>query len=112
MARFYGEIGYADCIESPADSGIWIDVITEFPCFGDIVRSTKKYDGAEKLNGEISINNSVSIIVDQQAIKHFFNIKYLRWEGNLWTINSIEVQSPRLILSLGSVYNGPTPSAP
>ena len=109
MARFYGEVGYGDSIENPADSGVWVDHITEFPYTGDVIRNTRKLDDGESLNSNISVNNSISILADQYAIDHFFTIKYVRWAGVLWTVTSVEVRSPRLILSLGSVYNGPTP---
>lgn len=112
MARFYGEVGYADSVESPANSGIWKDVITEYSYFGDVIRNTRKLDTGDKLNNDISVGNSISILADQQAINHFFKIKYIRWMGVLWTVDDVEVQSPRLILRLGSVYNGPTPTAP
>jgi hypothetical protein len=34
--------------------------------------------------------------------------------GTLWTVSDVEVQSPRLLLRLGGVYNGPraAPSSP
>jgi hypothetical protein len=108
MAKFYGIIGYGDAIEDPADSGIWIDDITEISYFGDVVRNTAKFDKGEKINNDISVGNSISVIADQYAIDHFFKIKYVSWAGVLWTVTSVEVQHPRLILSIGSVYNGPT----
>lgn len=109
MARFYGEVGYGDTVESPAGSGVWKDTITEIAYFGDVIRNTRKLDSGEKLNEDISVSNSISIVADDQAIKHFFKIKYVRWAGTLWTVTNVEVKSPRLVLSLGSVYNGPTP---
>jgi len=109
VAKFYGEIGYGESIETPADSGIWVDTITEYSYYGDVVRNTRYLQSEENLNGDISVQNSISVIADQQAIDHFFKIKYVRWAGVLWTVTSVEVQSPRLILSLGRVYNGPTP---
>lgn len=112
MARFYGEVGYANSIETPAGSGIWKDVITEYSYFGDVVRNTRKLDSGDKLNEDISVNNSISIVADQQAVDNIFNIRYIRWMSALWTVTNVEVQHPRLILSLGSVYNGPTPTAP
>ena len=108
MARFYGEVGYANTVESPVDSGIWIDSITEYSYYGDVIRNTRKLDSGENLNNDVSVNNSISIIADEFAIEHFFNIRYVRWSGVLWTVTNIDVQSPRLILNLGSVYNGPT----
>lgn len=109
MARFHGEVGYGDTLETPPDSGVWVDSITETLYFGDVIRNTRKLESGETLNDDITVGNSISIVADDYAIKHFFKIKYVRWEGVLWTVTSVEVRSPRLILSLGSVYNGPTP---
>lgn len=109
MAKFYDKVGYGVSVESPAGSGIWVDEITEYSYFGDVIRNTRKLDNGESLNNDITVNNSISIVADQYAIEHFFLIKYVRWAGVLWTVTNVEVRSPRLILSLGSVYNGPTP---
>jgi len=84
-------------------------VITEFHYTGDVIRNTRKLEPGESVNNDITVSNSISVIADQHAIEHFFMIKYVRWMGALWTVTSVEVKSPRLILSLGSVYNGPTP---
>jgi len=109
MARFFGAVGYADSLETPENSGVWVDGISESLYFGDVIRNTRKLEPGEGLNDDISVGNSISIIADEYAIKHFFKIKYVQWEGVLWTVTNVEVKSPRLILSLGSVYNGPTP---
>lgn len=108
MAKFYDAVGYGETIESPADSGIWVDQITEVKYYGDVIRNTRRLEEGESLNNDISVGNSISIVADQYAIEHFTLIKYVRWAGVLWTVTSVEVRSPRLILSLGSVYNGPT----
>ena len=108
MARFYGVVGYGNTVENPVGSGIWEDQITEVSYYGDVVRNTRKLDEGENLNNDISVQNSISIVADQYAIEHFFLIKYVQWAGTLWTVTSVEVQSPRLLLRLGSVYNGPT----
>jgi len=115
MARFYGPVGYGEAVESPANSGIWVDVITEYSYYGDVTRTSRKNDSTENLNADITVSNSISIVVDQYAAKHFSKIKYVEWNGTRWTVDNVEVQAPRLILRLGSVYNGPTyipPSSP
>lgn len=109
MARFFGEVGYGESVEDPPGSGKWVDQITEFPYRGDVIRNVRNLQTADKLNDDITVSNSISIVADQYAVDHFFNIKYVRWAGALWTVTGVEVQSPRLILTLGSVYNGPTP---
>jgi hypothetical protein len=101
-------VGYGVTVESPPDSGVWIDQITEMSYYGDVIRNTRKLTEGEQLNSDISVVNSISIVADEYAIEHFFLIKYIRWAGVLWTVTNVEVRSPRLILSLGSVYNGPT----
>jgi hypothetical protein len=109
MARFFGEVGYGDSVETPINSGVWVDVITEFPYQGDVIRNTRKLEEGESVNADITVGNSISVVADEYAFEHFFKIKYVRWAGVLWTVTMVEVRSPRLILSLGSVYNGPTP---
>ena len=108
MARFHGEVGYGVSAEDPPSSGVWKDSITEIAYFGDVVRNTRNRNDGEKVNTDITVSNSISIVADEYALNHFFNIKYVRWAGVLWTVTSVEVQSPRLILSLGEVYNGVT----
>jgi hypothetical protein len=105
MAKFYGQVGYGYSEETTP--GVWEDVITEKPYYGDVIRNTRKLESGESLNNDISVGNSISLIADEYANQHFFNIKYVRWAGVLWTVSTVEVKSPRLILSLGSVYNGP-----
>lgn len=112
MARYFGKIGYGETIESPEDSGVWLDEITEYSYYGDVIQNIRRLDEVEKLNNDISVGNSISIVADQYAIEHFFAIRYVEWAGALWTVTSVEVKSPRLLLRLGSVYNGPPPAAP
>lgn len=107
MARFYGEIGYGESQEVPAGSGVWVDQITEIAYFGDVVRNTARLESSETLNHNILTGNSISVVADEYAFKHFFNIKYIKWEGVAWSVDTVEVRSPRLIINLGEVYNGP-----
>lgn len=112
MAKFYGEVGYGWTVESPAGSGVWVDNIVEVHYYGDVVRNTRQLREGENLNNDLSVNNSISIVADAYANEHFFAIRYIRWAGALWTVTEVEVQSPRLLLRLGGVYNGPTYTAP
>lgn len=108
MAKFYGEIGYGETVETPAGSGIHELVITERTYIGDVVRNVRKVQPGEDLNSDLSVDNSISIVADPYASQHIFAIRYVRWMGVLWTVPTVEVQSPRLLLRLGGVYNGPT----
>lgn len=108
MARFLGEVGYGDPVETPPGSGVWVDTIIESSYQGDVIRNTRSLEDSEKVNSNIKVDNRISIVADEYAFEHFFNIIYVRWAGKPWVVTSVEVRAPRLILSLGSVYNGPT----
>jgi hypothetical protein len=111
MAKFYGEIGYGETVET--SPGVWQDSIVEYNYYGDVIRNTRSLqEGDNKLNNDISVGNSISIVADAYANEHFFAIRYIKWAGTLWTVSDVEVQSPRLLLRLGGVYNGPTAAAP
>lgn len=109
MTRFYGMVGYGATVENPPGSGIWVPSITENPYYGDVVRSTTRLESGEKVNDNVVIHNSISIVMDEYAETHFFNIKYVVWQGFRWKVSSIEVQRPRIILSIGDPYHGPIP---
>jgi len=108
MARFYGQVGYGVSTEEPLNSGVWIPVITERIYQGDIVRNVSQQIVGQDSNDNVSLSNSISIVADDFAFENFLTIKYVKWAGVLWTVTSVEVQRPRLILSLGRDYNGPT----
>ncbi len=105
--RFFGEVGYGESTET--SPGVWEFVITEREYRGDVVRNTRRLESGETLNDNILVNNSISIVADDHANEHFFKIKYVGWQGIRWTVSSVEVKPPRLVLNLGGVYNGPTP---
>ena len=110
MARFFGVVGYGEPVESAP--GVWVDSIVEYPYYGDVVRSSRELRQGDSLNEDLSVQNSISIVADAYANEHFFAIRYVEWAGTFWTISSVEVQPPRLLLRLGEVYNGPTVAAP
>jgi hypothetical protein len=106
MAKFHGVVGYGESVQT--SPGVWQDQITERSYFGDVVRNARQLRDGENLNNDISVSNSISIVADAYANEHFFAIRYVEWAGALWTVSDVEVQSPRLLLRLGGVYNGPT----
>lgn len=110
MARFYGKVGYGQTVDK--GHGVHEDVITEKSYFGDVIRNTRRLENGEKVNSDLTVGNSISIVADAYANTHFFAIRYVEWAGALWEVSEVDVQSPRLILRLGGVYNGPQAPAP
>lgn len=112
--KFYGIIGYCETVEETGDrEGNWVDRCTERKYYGDVLRNTRRWDGnQESINDDLNINNSFSILADDYAYGHFYAMKYVAWMGQRWKITNVEVQRPRLILTVGGIYNGPTPRTP
>ncbi len=106
MARFFGKVGYADTVEKT--DGVWVEVITERPYYGDVLKNNRKMDTADQVLSNISVGNRISIVADAYAHQHFFAIRYVEWAGARWIVSDVEVDRPRLTLRLGGVYNGPT----
>lgn len=103
FTRYYGKIGFGLTIETVP--GVWLDKLEERYYFGDIVKNVHRWENSQNLNDDINISNQISIIADPFAFSHLTAIKYAEFAGNLWKVTSVEIQSPRLILTLGGVYN-------
>ena len=103
MAKFFGTIGYVETVESRP--GVWKEQATEREYYGDVIRNTRRLDTADKLNDDVNIGNSVSIVADPFAYQNFHAMRYVVFMGTKWKITTVEVQYPRLILTLGGVYN-------
>lgn len=104
MAKFYGEIGYITTVEQRP--GVWVPKITERLYKGELIRNTKKLQGVDKVNDDINIANDISILADPFAYENFHSMWYVKFMGTKWKITGVEVQYPRLLLTLGGVYNG------
>lgn len=104
MAKWFGKIGYAETVESKP--GVWKDQITEREYFGDLLRNSRRLQSSSSLNDNVTISNEISILADQFAYQNFHSIRYAEFMGTKWKVSNIEVQYPRLILTLGDVYNG------
>lgn len=104
MAKFYGPVGYADQVET--SPGVWKETIVEHVYSGDLLRNRMRYQSADKLNDDLNIANEVSILADPFAMENFHKMRYVKFHGSCWKISDVEVQYPRLILTIGGVYNG------
>ena len=104
MAKYYGLIGYAETVETAP--GVWKEQITERVYYGDVIRNSRRLQPTEHLNDDINISNQISIVADPYAINNFHSMRYAEFMGAKWKVSDIEVQYPRLLLTLGGVYNG------
>lgn len=104
MAKWYGSIGYAETAET--EPGLWEEQITERQYYGDLIRNIRKLQTSGGVNDDINVANEISIVADPYANRNFHAMRYVDFMGAKWKITSVEVQYPRLILTIGGVYNG------
>ena len=104
MAKFYGAIGYAKTVETMP--GVWTEQIIERDYYGDVIRNSRRLQSSDKVNDDINISNQISIVADPYTINNFHSMRYAEFMGAKWKISDVEVQYPRLLLTLGGLYNG------
>lgn len=103
MAKFYGKIGYA--ITEETKPGVWVETITERAYFGDLTRVNRSLQNSGNVNDNVNISHDISIVADPFAYENFHAMRYVEYMGAKWKVSSVEVKYPRLILSVGGVYN-------
>lgn len=104
MPKFYGNIGYA--ISKETAPGVWVEDIVEHKYSGDAYRNTRKLQSGNQVNDSIDISNEISILSDPFANENFHSMRYVTYMGAKWKVSSVEVRYPRLILTVGGLYNG------
>lgn len=102
--RFYGKVGYG--IPVNTSPGVTDLQISEISYYGDVISNYYRHETSEGVNDDLNISNRISILADAYAFSHCSNIRYVVLDGEKWKVTGIERARPRLILTLGGVYNG------
>lgn len=104
MAKFFGTIGFNEgTVETTP--GVWEQQIVERQYYGDLIRNNRRLQPSNGLNDNINISNEISIVSDPYANANFHSMRYVEFMGTKWKIANVDVQFPRLILTLGGVWN-------
>ena len=103
MNKYFGKIGFS--VEEETRPGVWTGIV-EREYYGDVIRNSSRLQTADKVNDNVNISNEISIVADPYAYMNFYNMRYIDFMGAKWKINSVQVQYPRLILTIGDLYNG------
>lgn len=106
MARTSGVIGYG--VQQKTAPGVWEDVIVERKFRGDVLRNSVGFEDAQKVNDNLTVGNTISVVASAYHRDHITDIRYITWLGKRWTVSNVDVQLPRLNMRLGGLYNGPT----
>lgn len=103
MARFTGLVGYVTQEESVP--GVWSPVETQKMMKGDMIRQSSSGQNGDKVHSDISLNHRVSLLGDSYAFNNYYNLKWIMVNGRKWEVSSVEIQRPRIIVSIGGLWN-------
>ena len=104
MAKFYGKIGFGKTVET--EPGVFEEQITSRNYYGETIRNSRTLQSSDSVNDNINIANQISILADPFAKDNFHTIRYAEFMGTKWKVTTAEVLFPRILLTLGGVYNG------
>lgn len=104
MAKYFGKIGFMETVETRPS--VWEEQITERNYYGDVLQNSRRYQSSEHRNDNLVINNRISVVLDPYACENFHKLRYVEYMGHKWKADSVDVKYPRLIITLGGVYNG------
>lgn len=112
MARFSGTIGFLRTEETDPEEhpGVYVEVLKEKRYYGDVLSNSRRWDQNGNLNDNLAINNRISVVADPFAREHLGAMKFVRWFGDTWKITNVEIQYPRIILTIGGQYHEPEKS--
>lgn len=103
MARFYGKIGFVlDYVEETP--GVSKPVVAERNYYGDVMKRRLSWERGQSINDDIKIGNQFSIVADEFAEQNMYAMKWIEWKGVKWKITSVEIERPRMILTIGDLF--------
>ena len=104
MAKFAGSVGFITEVES--SPGIWTPSELVQVMYGDVLRTASTLQGSSGQNKNIVLQHRISLVGDPHAIMNFYDIRWVEYQGAKWEVTLIEVARPRIIVTLGGIWNG------
>lgn len=104
MTRCAGNICYALAVEK--QPGVWSEDIVEKKYYGEVIKDNRRVTDQGEINGSININNNISVVSNKFMLDNMSFMRYITFMNSKWKINSVDIKPPRIIISLGGLYNG------
>lgn len=104
MAKYAGLVGYAT--QEETIPGVWENTIVEYFMRGDIVRANASSDLGDTIHDDLRMTNQLRLTGHPNAIAHYEDMLYVTINGRKWKVTSVELEHPRLIVTVGGKYNG------
>ena len=104
MPKCSGIIGYA--LVEETQPGVWDENISEKKYFGDLIIDNRRIVDKSEINDNINISNNISIVSNSFMSDNMAFMRYITFMGSKWKISSLDIKPPRIIITIGGLYNG------
>lgn len=103
--KFSGKAGFRiDDVE--IEPGVYKPQVVVKAIKGSVVSNSYQHQNSDKSTiDNVRITNQLSIVANQFLNKHITNLMYVEFQGVKWKVESFDIQPPRVVVSLGGVYN-------
>ena len=101
--KFYGEVGFVKTTVN--EISVAEESVIRLPYYGEIIRDRRRINSSDKIVKDVSIQNEISIVADKFMTDNLAWIKFVNWHGIDWSVDTVEINYPRINLTLGGVYN-------
>lgn len=102
--RFANVVGFVKTDNTKP--GVWEPNFIERRYRGDVVTNIRRFENEEKMNNDVNVTNRISIVADSYILNNLHYLRYVCWKGQKWKVATIDIVHPRIILTLGGLYNG------
>lgn len=106
MARFYGLVGYVVMTETAP--GVWRPKLTERFQRGNILKRSWSWRQTDQVNDDLTVSNRISFVLDSFMADNIGAIRYVVMNGSKWKVTGVDIERPRIIVTLGGLYEQKT----
>lgn len=103
--KFSGKAGFRiDDVE--IEPGVYEPKVVVKAIKGNVVSNSYQHQNSDKSTiDNVRITNQLSIVANQFLNKHIANLMYVEFQGVKWKVENFDIRPPRVVVSLGGVYN-------
>lgn len=105
--KWFGQIAFSNQVET--EPGVYEDndpILRDY--YGDVIKNYKRDNSASTSNPDISISNQLSVVADPFLLNSFHEILYVTFMGTKWSVSSVDIQYPRMVIDFGNKYGEDT----
>lgn len=103
--KFVGKVGFYLGTKETKKNVYQPDIL-ERPYTGDLIQQDQRFQSGEHQNDEFHLSSRISILSDLYLQQNWTSIRYILWNGVKWKATSVKIEYPRIIITLGGVWNG------